>query len=94
MLVVHFMRPANGADVGIVAAGKPLKTLVNDNLVHYKIGEAIQGNAKPNGRRNIVLVLQTEHNTQPAWYRKYQKESVVLFEKSRIGLVMILMQIP
>ena len=71
VFVVHFMGPAYGADVGVVASGKPFKTLVYYYFVYNKIGHAIKGDTKANGGYPIQLVLQTKHYTKPAWDGKY-----------------------
>jgi hypothetical protein len=41
MFVVHFMRPTDGAYVGVIAAGKPFESLVDDDLMHNKIAESV-----------------------------------------------------
>lgn len=41
VLVVHFVRPANGTYVGAVAPAEPFKPLVNDDVMHDKISRAI-----------------------------------------------------
>ncbi len=38
VFVVHFVRPANGSDVAVIAACEKPEPLVNDDVVHYKIG--------------------------------------------------------
>ena len=39
--VVHLMRPTDGADIGIVAPGKPSETLMNDHIMHEEVCDAI-----------------------------------------------------
>ena len=34
---MHFMRPANGTNIGIVGAGEPLEALVNDHIMDQKV---------------------------------------------------------
>ncbi|WP_315820013.1 hypothetical protein [Paraflavitalea speifideaquila] len=47
--VVHFVGPADGANVGIVGPGKPFETLMDDNIMHQEISKAIGHDAKTNG---------------------------------------------
>jgi len=94
VFVVHFVGPADGADVRVVASGKPFKALVYNYFVYNKIGKAIHSNTKANGGYPIQLVLQTEHNAEPAWDGEYEKEGVVFFEEAGAFLVMIFVKIP
>ena len=57
VLVVHFMCPTDGTNVGVVAPGKPFKALVDDNLVYNKIRQSVQGNTKTNCSYPIQFIL-------------------------------------
>lgn len=94
MFVVHFVCPADGAYVGIIASGKPFEALVNDYFVYNKISQSVQRNTKADGGYPIPLLLQTKHDAEPAGDCEYQKEGVVFFEKARLFLMMILVEIP
>jgi hypothetical protein len=45
MLVVYFVRFAQGTEIEIVGAAKELEALMDQDVVHHKIGQAIEGNA-------------------------------------------------
>jgi len=92
--VVHFMRPADGADIGVVAAGKPFKALVNDDFVYQKIRDAIECKTGADGDAPVLLVNYAQHDEQPAWYRKNEEEGIVLFKKAGAFVVMVFMEVP
>lgn len=46
VLVVHLVRPANGAKIDIVGLTQPLKALMNEDVVYNEVGETIHGDAK------------------------------------------------
>jgi hypothetical protein len=94
MFVVHFMRPSNGTHISIVAAGKPFESLVNDDIVYQKIGEAVQGYAKANGRHPIDALLQTQHDAKPTGNGKNEEEGVVFFEGMALRIVVVFVQVP
>src|SRR6218665_1579264 len=94
MLVVHFMRPANGFYISIIAAGKPFKALMNDYFMYQKISKPIQCYSKTYGSQPIYFVLQAKHDTQPTGYCKNEKEGIVFFKKTGRWLMMIFVQVP
>jgi len=94
VLVVHFMRPANGADIGVVAAGKPFKPLVNDHFVHQKIRDTVQCKSRADGDAPVLLVNNTQHDEQPARHRKNEEEGIVLFKKAGAFVVMVFVEVP
>ena len=46
MAVMHFVCPSNCPNIGIVVPGEPFESLVNNDIMNYKIGEAIKHNTK------------------------------------------------
>ena len=64
MLVMHFVCPANGANIHIVASCKKFYALVNNYIMHNKISKAIQHNAKANCSEPINILCNTKRNTQ------------------------------
>ena len=45
MFVVHLMRPAQGPHIAVVRPCKPFEALMNDDIVHQKVRDAIEQNA-------------------------------------------------
>ena len=62
MFVMHFMRPANGTNVTVIAAGKPLESLMNDDIVHQKIPGAIRHDAKTDRLHPPFIIERAEIN--------------------------------
>ena len=76
MLVVHFMCPAYGADIGIVASGKPFETLVDDHIMHQKVSETICHDAKTDGMKPPhARRLHAIHDAKHAGDSKNHKKS-------------------
>jgi hypothetical protein len=88
------MRPSNGANIRIIAAGKPFKSLVNNDIVNQKIPNAISHDAKPDCLHPPYIIKCSEKDQQNTWDCEDDKECIVLFEKSGLHLVMIFMQVP
>jgi hypothetical protein len=49
VFVVHFVRSTNGFCVFAIGISKQLKPLVNENIVHQKVGPAVGKNTQSNG---------------------------------------------
>lgn len=94
MFVVHFVCPADGFDVSVVAARKQFEPLVDDDFMHQKISKPVKSNACANAHYPIGLVHTTQHDAEPTGYGKYDKKSIVLFKKTRTLLVVVFMQVP
>jgi hypothetical protein len=94
MFMMHFMRPADGPHIVAVAFGKPFKPLVNDHIMNQKITEAIRHNAKANGLHPPHMIKGAGINQQYAGYSEDDKERIILFEKARLHLMMIFVQVP
>lgn len=94
MLVMHFMRPSDGAHVGITATGKPFKPLVNDHIMNEKVGEAVSHYAEADGLHPPGIFIGSEIDQQHTGYGEDDEERIVLLEESGPDLVMVLMEIP
>ena len=91
MFVVHFMRPANGFDVGITRPGKPPESLVYDDVVHHKIGKTVSHYAKTDCLQPINMIDCTYKDAEKAWCGKNDKEIIVLFEEVAIVSLVVIM---
>ena len=94
MLVMHFMCPANGTNIPVIAAGKPLESLMNNNIMHQKIPGAICHDAKTDRLHPPYIIKCAEIDQQYAWHSEDDKECIVLLKKARLYLVMIFVRIP
>ena len=94
MLMMHFMCPADSPYIGIIAAGKPFEPLMNDNIMHHKIGKPIRHNTKPNGLHPPNMIKGTKINQQILGTAKMIKKASFFSKKPGLYLVMIFMQIP
>jgi hypothetical protein len=91
---MHFVRPAYGPDIRIVAPAKPFKPLMNDHIMYNKIREPICHDAEPGRLNPPDMVESSVPDQQYAWHSENNKEQIVLFEETGLGAVMILMQVP
>ena len=94
MFVMHFVCSTNGIKVRVFDVAQPFESAVDIDVVDQKVGQTISCNAKPNPDRQIVLVHEAEHDTQPRRNGINQKENVVFLEKARLYLMVIFMKIP
>lgn len=94
VLMVHFMRPANSANIGIAAAGKPFHALMNNNIMYQEVGKSICHNTEPYRLHPPLRLKCAEIYQQHAGNGKNDKEGIVLFKETWFRLVMIPMQVP
>ena len=62
--MMHFMGPADRLKIKVVGIAEKPEALMNKNIVHHKIGKAIQGNTKPHIEKRPIAVSYT-HLTLP-----------------------------
>jgi hypothetical protein len=88
------MCPTNGAYIGVIAAGEPLESLVDDHIMHQEIGEAIGHDTKPDRLHPPDLIVSAYADQQHTGHGKDHKKGIILFKEARFYLVMIFMEIP
>src|SRR5258705_10308542 len=94
MFVMHLVCPAYGTYISIVTPAEPFKALVNDHFMHQEISNAIHGKTGADADHPVLFVNNPHHDQQPAWYGKYEEESIILFKKTWAFLMMIFVQEP
>src|SRR5437667_12605269 len=94
MLMMHLMRPANCFYITVIAFRKPFKALMNDYIMHQKISNAIQCDARSNAYNPPGVLHTAKHNAEPARNSENEKECIVLFNKMFNGVMMIFTQTP
>lgn len=67
---------------------------MDEDIVHEKIGEAVDGDTESDVKTKIHFVHHAEINQDHTRYSEDQKEGIVLFEEAGFGLMMILVEIP
>ena len=67
----------NGGQIEIIAVFKPFKAAVNKYLMHQEIGQSIYSNPCSNRRRNPGAGHHPQHNAQPGWNGKNEKEGII-----------------
>src|SRR5258706_12788029 len=92
--MMHFMTPADRPYISAVAPGKPFEPLVDDHIMHDKIGEPIYHDTKSYGLHPPGMIKSSEVDQQYTWYSEDHKESIVLFKKSWFCPVMVFVQVP
>jgi tetrahydromethanopterin S-methyltransferase subunit A len=94
MLVMHFVRFSNGAEIHIVRMLKPAESSVDKDFVHKKITESVSRDPKAYPKAPIVASHHAKHGKEPGRDGKNQEEDVVFFKKARFMLVVITVKIP
>lgn len=95
VLVMNLVGFADRPEVTIISPGKPLKTLVDEDVVNKKVCDAVKQDPQPNVDQEAQLgVDRTKNETTCAWYGKNEKESIVLFKESRSSNVVVFVQVP
>ena len=67
---------------------------MNEDIVHEKVGDAIDGNTQAYKSAPIVPVHHSKHDEQPTWNGKNQKEHIVFFKEPRSMLMVVSVKIP
>ena len=91
VFMMHFMCPANSANIPVIAAGKPLKPLMDDDIMNEKISDAISHDAKTDRLHPPYIIKSAKEDQQNTWNREDDKKCIVLFKKTGLHLVMIFM---
>jgi hypothetical protein len=94
MLMMHLVRPAYGPYISAVAPREPFEPLVNDDIVHNKISQAVCHDAEANSLQIPAVSISTEKDEQHTGNSEYDKEEIVLLKESRFNLVMVPVQVP
>ena len=93
VFVMNFMSPTYAQNVFVIPVSKKFKPLVNDDFMNKEISQSIKWNTYSNIKSKIIK-HQTRHIAITAWHSKNEEETIVLFKKTRICLMMIFVQIP
>ena len=94
MFVMHFMRPPDRTNVGIIWPAEPFEPLVYDYIMYKKISGTIGHNAKSNRLQPVNLLQWTKQEYKKTWNCENDEESVVLFKKPRSFFMMVLVKVP
>lgn len=94
MLVVHLVCPPNGPYIGMIAARKPLQSLVNDHIVDDEIRSPIQHDAESNGLHPPHIIICAKVDQEKTRHGKNERKPIVFLKDARFYLVMILVQDP
>lgn len=95
MLVVRFVRPPYGLEIGIVGVPEELEPLVYKDIVDKEIQHAVNRDPDARPKRVAEMVVQSDEDKHKAGYGKYQEEGVIVFEEARGRLfVMVLVKTP
>lgn len=92
--VVHFVQPTNGPKIGGVDVSNPAKTLMNEQLVHEKISQAVGSNPESKAHRYPDVIHHAQHDAQPTWDGENQEKGIVFFKKTRLLGVVVCVQKP
>ena len=94
-LMMHFVGFANGAQIHTIRIAPQLETLMYKDVMHHKVGKPVGSNAEAYPNPKVPACHYAKHDKQPAWYGKYQKKTIVFFEKLPFAYrVMVFVQIP
>ncbi len=62
VLVMHFMCPAQGAYIRVIAAAEPFDALMDDHFVNQEIGQPVKGDAAADGDRQFAFIDHAQHD--------------------------------
>jgi hypothetical protein len=94
MFVMHFVGSADGIKVRVLDIAQPFEASVDIDVVDQKISQTISGNAKANPDREVHLIHESEHNTEPRRDGVNEKEDVVFLKKTGFYLMVVFVEIP
>ena len=60
-------------------------TLMNQQIMHKKVSQAIQGCAQPYPKSYIKPAFYTPYEEQAAWYSKNQKKEIIPYGAVKIN---------
>ena len=93
--MVHFVSPSDGPDICIVAAGEPFEPLVNDDIMHNKLGKSLRHDTKTHRVTPPHSgCLHTIHDAEETGDSKNDKEGIIFFKEPWLYLMMVLMEVP
>ena len=92
--MVHLVCFPNGHEIGILCAAKPLETLVDENVVNQKIGQAVRGNPRADPHAKVTSRHGPRDETPRARNGENQKERIVFLKKARFMNVVVGMKKP
>ena len=91
--MVHFMGFSNGSKVGVFGIAEPIEPSVNEHIVHQEITQSVGGDPGPDPKAEVGMYA-ARNEAPRAGDCENQEEGIVLFEKSRLVLVMVAVEIP
>jgi hypothetical protein len=94
MLMMHFVGPAYRTYICAAAPREPFEPLVDDDIMHNKISQAISHDAETDRLQIPSVSISTEKDEQHTGNSKYDKEEIVLLKESRFYLVVVPVQVP
>lgn len=90
MLVVLLMTASDGLEIGVVGAGKQFNTLVNEDIVHQKIGNAVEGNAEADVKQIIEFPNRTKVHQRDRRQGEDDKKVIVFFHGTFVAVVVVI----
>jgi hypothetical protein len=95
MFMVHLMCFPQSPEIDVVCAGKPLKPLMNKNIMNQKISNTIQGDSYADVKHKPVTFNEVADTKEKHRYTgKHHKEIVVFFKEMWCFVMVIFMQVP
>jgi hypothetical protein len=95
MFMMDFVRASDSSCIPIVCIPEHFKTLVNENIVHKKIGQPVCKNPKANRQAGPKAIIAPTHKTADAHQGIEQKEIIIAFPPTAVFfMVMVFVQTP
>jgi hypothetical protein len=89
MFVVDFVSTSNPSSIPIIGVSKHLKTLMDKDIVNYKIGCSIGHNPQTNGKPCPEPFVTPEVKTSHAHYSIKNKKSIVALKPTVVIFVVM-----
>lgn len=94
VFVMRFMRLPQRREVRVFTPRKKSQSLVNDDFMHEKIGDAVKRGTDPDVKPVVAPAHHPEHDEQPAGNGEDQEKGIVALQRMRRAGMVILVNFP
>jgi hypothetical protein len=92
--MMDFVSLSNRSEINIICAREPIKSAMNQNIMHQEVRKTIEHDAHSDKKTPIKCCHRSEYNQQAARDRENEKKRIILLKETSMWLMMILVKIP
>lgn len=90
MFVVHFMRPPDRPQIHRIGIPENPEPLVDKYIVYDEIRETVNGNAQPDPKQIIKILVQSDRQKQNTGCCENDEEIVVFLKKITVVALVVI----